>query len=619
MSRKVIIVFVITTLFTAMVVAFSWVYLSQLLRQRLLWADETASGLTRQMEYTASKAVPDLTSTRVDTTNPKALRAAITGYLQTDANLNDMLESVVGTSQIVYDAAIVDTGGVAILDTNPALIGKPVPQRPALYALRDAGFRRQFHLLYGPSTVYEVSIPLELDGIPFGSVQVGVSTVFLRNELTPRLRQAGFFSVVAIFCSLVLSAVVSNVALGPLKAIARNLDNASAGETELLPAEESSSDEVGLVSLKIAHLGRQIRDTNQIFSALKDNVEQVMTKLQDGLMLFTRDSRVVLVSASAEKFMGRPRREILGRSAEEIFSDGSVLGAVVLPAFQKQRPLVQYEFDAADGHRVQVSLDFIQEKGTPIGALLTMRDAESVRRIEDEIEISRRLSAAGRLTRGVAHEVKNPINAIVLHLQLLQNKLLQDDPDTRRHMDIITNEIHRLDRVVQILVDFTRPRDLHLEEMDMRKILEEVAVLASPEAGRHGIRVVQELQPVAMMARVDPDLIKQAILNLVLNGAQAMAQGGTLTLTARRDEETVLIEVRDQGGGIPLEVQEKIFELYFTTKKGGSGIGLAQTHQIMQWHYGSVEFESIVGSGTTFRLRLPALSAKPATQAEVTA
>jgi PAS domain S-box-containing protein len=619
MSRKAIIVFVITTLFTALVMVFSWVYLSQLLRQRLLWADETASGLTRQMEYTASKAVPDLTSTRVDTANPKALGAAIAGYLQTDANLNDMLESVVGISQIIYDAAIVNTDGVAILDTNPALNGKPVPRRPALNSLRDAGFRRQLHLLYGRSTVYEVSVPLELNRMPFGSVRVGVSTVFLRNELTPKLQQAAFFSVVAIFCSLLLGAVVSNVALGPLKAISRNLDSASAGETDLLPAEESGSDEVGLVSLKIAHLGRQIRDTNQIFSALKDNVEQVMTKLQDGLMLFTRDSRVVLVSASAEKFLGRPRREILGRSAEEIFSDGSVLGAVMLPAFQKHRPLVQYEFDAADGHRVQVSLDFIQEKGTSIGALLTMRDAESVRRIEDEIEISRRLSASGRLTRGVAHEVKNPINAIVLHLQLLQNKLQQDDPDTRRHMDIIGNEIHRLDRVVQILVDFTRPRDLHLEEMDMRKILEEVGVLASPEAERHGIQMAQDVPGEPLVVRVDPDLIKQAILNLVLNGVQAMTRGGTLTLAARRDDETVLIEVRDQGGGIPPEVQEKIFELYFTTKKGGSGIGLAQTYQIMQWHYGAVEFDTILGAGTTFRLRLPALSPNPARQAELTA
>jgi signal transduction histidine kinase len=632
MSRKFIIVFVITTLFTALVVTFSWIYLSQLLRQRLLWADETASTLTNSLEYTASKAVPDFTSTRVNTENPKAMRAAIAEALQNDPNLNDMLESVIGNSRIIYDAAIVDPNGVAILDTNPARNGKPVGERIPLSALERAGFQRQLRLLYAPGAVYEVSDPLELDKQTFGSVRVGVSTVFLRYEMTPKLQQAAFFSLLSIFCSIVLGAVVSNLALGPLKAIARNLDSASAGDP-LPEGEHDSEDEVGLVSLKIAHLGRQIRDTNQIFSALKDNVEQVMTKLQDGLMLFTRDSRVVLVSASAEKFLERPRREILGRTAAEIFSDGTVLGAVVLPAFQKQRPLVQYEFEAADGRRVQVSLDFIQEKGTPIGALLTMRDAESVRRIENEIEISRRLSASGRMTRGVAHEVKNPINAIVLHLQLLQNKLQQDDPETRRHMDIIGSEIHRLDRVVQILVDFTRPHDLRLEDVDLRKILESVAQLAGPDAARLGVSVVIELprqdprhpnpasqagqsndnEDDALMVRVDSDLIKQAMLNLVINGVQSMTAGGTLTLTARRDEEMILAEVRDQGCGIPPEAQEKIFELYYTTKsdEGGSGIGLAQTYQIMQWHYGSVVFDSIVGAGTTFRLRLPAAAVKP--------
>ena len=617
MSRKAIIVLAITTLITALVLGFSWIYLSQFLRQRLLWADDTASMLTRQLEYSAAKAIPDLTSTRVDTSNPKALRAAIADALQTDTNLNDMLESVVGNSEIIYDAALVDLDGVAILDTNPALNGKPVPTRASLSVLRDAHFRRQLRLLYGPAAVYDVSIRLELDGQPFGSVHVGVSTVFLRNELTPRLQQAAFFSVISILCSLLLAAIVSNLALGPLKQIARNLDDASAGATDLLPTNESSYDEVGLVSLKIAHLGRQIRDTNQIFSALKDNVEQVMTKLQDGLMLFTHDSRVVLVSASAEKFLGRPRREILGHTAEEIFSDGTVLGAVVLPAFQKQRPLVQYEFDAADHRRVQVSLDFIQERGTSIGALLTMRDAESVRRIEDEIEISRRLSASSRLTRGVAHEVKNPINAIVLHLQLLQNKLLKVDPDTQRHMDVIGNEIHRLDRVVQILVDFTRPRDLRLEEVDMRGLLEEVAVLAAPEASQHGVRLVRERSQESLPVRVDTDLMKQAVLNLVLNGVQAMSQGGTLTLTSRREDEAIIIEIRDQGSGIPADVQEKIFELYFSTKKEGSGIGLAQTYQIMQWHYGSVDFETAAGVGTTFRMRLPASAQDSTASTEV--
>jgi signal transduction histidine kinase len=207
--------------------------------------------------------------------------------------------------------------------------------------------------------------------------------------------------------------------------------------------------------------------------------------------------------------------------------------------------------------------------------------------------------------------------------------------------------------VVQILVDFTRPRDLHLEDVDLRKILESVAALAAPDAARHGVRLVQQLPSQqlakpelsnrelsnrelsrqelpnedvphgddALMVRADSDLMKQAILNLVINGVQAMTAGGTLTLKARRDGETILAEVLDQGCGIPPEAQEKIFELYFTTKggEGGSGIGLAQTYQIMQWHYGSVEFDSIVGAGTTFRLRLPAAAAKPESREEITA
>jgi signal transduction histidine kinase len=104
--------------------------------------------------------------------------------------------------------------------------------------------------------------------------------------------------------------------------------------------------------------------------------------------------------------------------------------------------------------------------------------------------------------------------------------------------------------------------------------------------------------------------MKQAILNVVLNGVQAMPNGGTLTVSAKRAEDTVVTEVHDEGLGIPANLQEKIFELYFTTKKGGSGIGLAQTYQIMQWHYGLVDFESAEGQGTTFRLRLPLVESR---------
>jgi signal transduction histidine kinase len=289
----------------------------------------------------------------------------------------------------------------------------------------------------------------------------------------------------------------------------------------------------------------------------------------------------------------------------------------MLDAFRLHHNVEQRESEMPNGRRVQVSLDFIQEKGTQIGALLTMRDADSARKIEDEIELSRRISASGRVTRGVAHEVKNPINAIVLHLQLLRNKMQQIDPDTSRHVDIIDSEIHRLDRVVQILVDFTRPRDLHLEDADLRLVLDEVSLLAAPDAEQHGVTIVRELPEEGISVKVDVDFIKQAMLNVVINGVQAMPNGGRLSIAAHRDGETVVTEVCDQGAGIPADVQDKIFELYFTTKIGGSGIGLAQTYQIMQWHYGSVEFESAQGKGTTFRLRLPLAEPAPVPQEEL--
>ncbi|HMJ24041.1 MAG TPA: ATP-binding protein [Terriglobales bacterium] len=610
MRRKTKIVLAITFMVAVLVLGFSYIYISELLRQRVTTAYESASQLTSNLAYLAANAIPDLSSTKVDTTNPLAMRRAVAYYLGTDRDLNNFLESVVGTWPIIYDAAIVDGDGKAILHTNPDLVGKPVPDRPDFQLVQNASFRLQFRMVYHPPTVYDVRIPLQLDGARFGNIRVGVSTVFLKNELTPRLRQAVIFSSIAILLSLLLAAGLSHLALGPLEQISLSLDKVTAGTAEAGTEPEAGHDEYGMVSLKIAHLGRQMHDAKEIFSALKDNVDQIMGNLLDGLMLFTRDSRVVLVSASVERFLGRPRRELLGHAARGIFSPASEFGALMLQAFERRSPITQREIEFPSGKRVQISLDFIREKETQIGALLTMRDADSVRRIEDEIEMSRRLSASSRITRGVAHEVKNPINAIVLHLQLLQGKLRQVDPDTRRHMDIIGSEIHRLDRVVQILVDFTRPRDLHLEETDLRGLLEDGVQLAGPDAGRHGVTVTCELPLEPLMVKVDTDFIKQAMLNVVLNGVQAMPDGGQLTVSARREDDMVVTEIRDQGEGIAPEAQDKIFELYFTTKKDGTGIGLAQTYQILQWHYGSVDFESVEGQGTTFRLRLPLIQTR---------
>ena len=608
--RKTIIVLVITLMVATMVTVFSYLYISLMLRSYISNARDTAGSLARQLAYAASNDVPDFSSTKIDTNDLVAVRSALTEFVQLDINLNNLMQSGPGDWSYIYDVAIVDTNSKALLHTNNGLMGKIIPPRPSFDQVVHAKFRDQIRLVFLPATVYDVTYPLELNGTPFGAIRIGVQPNFLRSEVRPRLMKALYISIASIVLSLFLAAGISNLALGPLKEISRNLDSVVAGETDL-SSTESKHDEYGLVTLKIANLGRQIRDSKEIFSALKDNVDQLMSKLQDGLMLFARDSRVVLVSAPVEAFVGRPRSELLGRTVQEVFDRKSLLGTALLDAFERRRPISQREFDVAGEKRVQVSLDFVQEKSSQIGALLTMRDTEPVRRIGDEIEMSRRLSASSRLTRGVAHEVKNPINAIVLHLQLLQNKLAQQEPDTRRHMDIIDSEIRRLDRVVQTLVDFTRPRDLHLEEVDLRRMLEDVAQLAGPDAEQHGVTIERHMPEFLLPVKVDTDLMRQAILNVVINGVQAMPQGGVLTISARRENGVVVAEVHDQGPGIPKDMHDKVFELYFTTKKDGSGIGLAQTYQILQWHYGSVDFESSEMNGTVFRFHIPAAGAAP--------
>lgn len=667
---KTKLVLAISGMVFALVAVFSYVYVSHLVRQRTFEAYSSAEFVAKEIREAAgqathtdrasftadvaadaapvSNAIQALPGTSLPlssatnagnspaTPEPHAAKPAASEPLNTkspaaiptapldpvqalreDKGLNTLLESIVGYSETIYDAAIADVNGRAMVHTTPAKIGHQLDVRENFKDVVNGSFLRQLQAVYGTPRVYEVSFKVRREGKPFGDIRVGVSTVFLKSELQPQLTHAIYFSLTAILVSLALAAGLSNLALRPLEAIGRRLDQMTAGVPDTLPEPDPRrTDEYGLVNTKIDRLGRQMRDVREVFSALKENLDQIMGTLQDGLILFTRDTRVVLVSASAERFVGRPRGDILGHQVEQIFTDASKLGRIVLDAFALHRRIPQREIEVESGSRIQIALEFIEERGERIGALLTMRDAESVRRIENEIELSRRLAAIGRLTSGVAHEVKNPINAIVVHLELLREKMREIDPDTRRHMDIIGSEIHRLDRVVQMLIDFNRPIDLRLSTLDLRQLVEEVSLLASPEAARQGVKVETQLGDHRLSISADADLLKQALLNVVLNGVQAMEKGGVLKIQASGDANAASIEVRDEGSGIPPEIRDKIFNLYFTTKKAGSGIGLAMSYRVLQLHNGALDFVTEVGRGTTFRLSLPLAGTKELLPAE---
>jgi signal transduction histidine kinase len=319
-----------------------------------------------------------------------------------------------------------------------------------------------------------------------------------------------------------------------------------------------------------------------------------------------------------ERFLGTDRQNLYGAKMSEIFKDGTLLDRTILDAFDAGKPLIQEEVQTETGRMLEVSLDLIKDPAASnpresLGALLTLHDTESVREIENELELSRRLAAIGRLTSGVGHEVKNPINAIVVHLELLRNKLNLAGSDERavRHLDIIESEIQRLDRVVQTLVDFSRPVELQLRDQDLRSVVSSVLMLASAELATRNVRVVSSLPANPLLAKLDADLIKQAILNIVLNGAQAMEElgGGELTVNLHEESRMAVLSIVDQGTGIPEAIRDKIFDLYFTTKKEGSGIGLAMAYRILQLHNGRIDVQSSSITGTSFVLRIPLLSA----------
>jgi len=161
--------------------------------------------------------------------------------------------------------------------------------------------------------------------------------------------------------------------------------------------------------------------------------------------------------------------------------------------------------------------------------------------------------------------------------------------------------------------------ELRLADLDLRRLVDEVVVLAQPDAERHGVSIVRNFPGDSLPVKVDSDLVEQAVLNIVLNGVQAMPGGGELTLVGSRADDDAQLEIRDHGGGIPQEVRDKIFNLYFTTKKNGSGIGLAMAYRVMQLHNGSVEYESAEGQGTTFRLRFPLSAEEVESNQEVAA
>jgi len=615
MTLKTKLVLAITTLVFLIAGLLSLVYVSQLLTAAVKQSYDTNKMVANQVRFALQTALEaGLANREVDPNNPEQLRRLATEAVRDNAALQAVVESVNRYSLTVYDLNIGDSNSNTLLSTNPENEDKPLPVRHNYEELLNASPVQLMKEVFGPPRVFDIVVPLERNGAPFVTVHVGVRTTFLRAVYEPWFSSAITLMELVLGTALIVAFLLSNFALRPLEEISEQLDywaglGEFTGEERRKVEQAPKQDTAERVSSKIDLIGHRMRNVEEVFSALKDNLAQILGNLQDGILLFTADGRAVLVSEAARRFLGVGQGSILGRRAPEIFDCSTVLGLALSEAFETGAPLTQAEIRTETGRRIQASLDFIHDEkagpGQRFGALVTLHDLESVEEIETELELSRRMAAIGRLTSGVGHEVKNPINAIVVHLELLKTKLGEDSAPAIRHLEVIDAEIHRLDRVVQTLVDFSRPVELQLREQDLRPVIADVLALAAEELSTHNVTLVSRMPSSPLVANIDADLLKQAVLNVIQNGAQAMQQGGTLEVVLEEDHKSGVLRIADEGPGIPEDIRAKIFDLYFTTKSGGSGIGLTMTYRVLQLHHGSVEVQSRAGRGTEFLLRVP--------------
>lgn len=580
-----------------------------------------ATNTQQQFEATLSRA--ELLNPLAARSVRQTLNSQLTVPLRTalrDQNLANDLLDLLTQSPTILEIAVVDAKTNDILaDSDPARIGaKAEPYPDFRDFVAHAGILEKLKVLR-PNAPHYFQLDRVLatpSGDPVLRVRVVIAPIFISSVIAPTLRHNAALAVLCLAGAVAVTLLFSALAFRPLGRLRHQLDLVTKGEYDPeKPAGKPGTDELSIMANKVSMLGQRLRGAQYEVSDLRGNIDRLLQDLEDAVFIFNRDGRLVFASGSVEKFLGRDRSDLAGQQITVIFPPTTTLGLLISQALQTGRtlrnrrvPLASAGETAAGLAVVLLSVDTLETLpggNTGSGLLVRLRDPEAQRKLGRELQTADRLAAISRVSGGVAHEVKNPLNAILLHVEVAKAKLTRGDTDVQPQMEIISREILRLDRVVKTFLDFTKPVELNLTIVTLQDLLNEIVELARPQAESAKIRVLVQNDAEGTAVNVDRDLLKQAVLNVVVNAIEAMPEGGELRFEALTGEDTAEIRITDTGRGIPPELRDKIFRLYFTTRKEGSGIGLAMTFRIVQLHDGTIDFTSEPGKGTTFFIRLP--------------
>ncbi len=578
---------------------------------------QRASMVSQQVKTFLIQRVHDQAARReTQPTTLDEVKKLWTDIVRDDRELEAMLEGTMANSRVIIEILIGGENGEVLAASNRSRVGSTIyPLTDLAEWERKNPWQKLMEVFYHQKD-YETVIPLGVaeQTTPIFTVRVVVSSILLRDALLPQIRNITLIFAASLLLSMILAVIVSNLTLRPLAIISQTIDRITRGEFSKEPTPaETEAKEFAVVRTKLNVLGEQFRGAREDVAQLRTNIEQLLERLQEVVLLFDREDHLVLAGRAAEQLLGRARWEIMGRSLRDVFPPSTTLGGAIQSAIDLRRPLrehpVTLERDGMRPAHLLVSVEMLEGFPTHerIGTLITLRDAETRQQIQSQLDVSARLAAISRLTGGVAHEIKNPLNAITVHLEILRSKLGGQYTEVEPEIETIAREITRLDRVVKTFLDFTRPIDLQMRPLEMVGLVREIITLVEPASARQNVRIELDAEPGEIYVHGDRDLLKQAVLNVVVNGIESMKEGGRLSIQVRRIADESSIVVADEGSGIPPDIQDKIFNLYFSTKGKGSGIGLAVTFRVVQLHNGTIDFTSEPGKGTTFRLRFPAI------------
>lgn len=359
-------------------------------------------------------------------------------------------------------------------------------------------------------------------------------------------------------------------------------------------------------------------------TSLKKFYENIIENLPDGIAVIDKDLFVKIFNQKMEELTGFSSRKVLGKPFETSFVESPSLKALINKVLKSGKTYTDFDqiLKKRDGTSIPVGITVspsIDSEGDTQGAVLIVRDLTGIKKLEEALRRSDRLSSLGTLSAGMAHEIKNPLVGIRGAAQLLKEELPGED--TKEYINVILKEVDRINRIVEELLTISHPQKPQFKPVNIHRLLDEILMLEKTAIKGKRIVFVQGYDPSLPHIMGDEKQLIQVFLNLIRNSIESMPDGGEIVLTTRISSQhvvkshtgTVLVEIRDNGRGVPLEIKEEIFTPFFTTKKKGTGLGLTISNRIVDEHNGRLEIQSDENRGTTARVYLPAVASEAKT------